>query len=183
MNDHATVANTESRASNPQMCAQLRRRDPIRLDMLVSYAAGADRRGHPGKAIRYAHAHGVSRTRASRALNGSDPYSPGAKHLVYVEELRRNADPWPHVTEVISVAMQSVEDLSYAELCALLERLDDEEDVHEASENRSTRKAAVDPTPEQLEEAAICEIREIEIGLQRVCIRREIAYRKRMGLV
>lgn len=86
--------------------------DPIRLERLVDLAADATRRASPGPLKRYAKAAGVSVSRASRHLNGDDPYSPTARMYALVDALARSdyGSAIPLISEQINLIMAALQD-------------------------------------------------------------------------
>jgi hypothetical protein len=77
------------------------------------------------------------------------------------------------------VLQANIRTASEAELRARLVELTEREHADEAQENATTVHAVVSETPESLETAALADVRESEIQLERAAIRRELAERMR----
>lgn len=154
---------------------------PRKLDSLLVYAVDAAKRCAPGPQKRWAFAMGVSKSRASRHLSG-DVHSPNASVLFTMWKLAtgNGTNSWPLIGESIAVTIQAeLEDMSTPELEALLRKLDDMEHNLEADENRHTLNAAVNPSAEQLEAAALANVKEGELSFRRAAVQRILAGRKR----
>lgn len=86
--------------------------DPIRIDKLIDLAAEAARRAAPGPLKRYARAADISVSRASRHLNGDDPYSPPARMFALVDALARSdwGNAIPLISEQLRIVMAALID-------------------------------------------------------------------------
>ena len=146
-----------------------------RTDALVAHAAGATRRAYPGPQKQYAHDAGVTKSTASRHLNG-DPHSPAAKFLRGVMIVG-----YPLLAEGIAALEQANARRSTDELWQLRARLNELEHTADAESDRHTLRAAFSPTADQLEAAADADVREAELCLERAAILRELALRVEHG--
>ncbi len=121
---HANGRVRRSPATLGRKCAEMAQ-DPIRLAELIQRAAEAARRGAPGPQKQYANALGISTSRASRHLNGDDPYSPCVRLLSVVEALASGdyTSAVPLLLEAYGVAMEALNRRSTEDLEARLREL------------------------------------------------------------
>ena len=164
------------------MPKQVSRPDLAYLDALVLRAGATTKRLARGRkwyrsAVR-TDGRPLSESRACRHYQG-DRHSPAGRVLFALEQLARGegTTPWPLIAEGIATVLQAeIRDASTAALEARLLELDDREHDLEAVENRTTVRAAAG---EAYEAAALADIREAEVQLERAAIRRELADRAR----
>ena len=145
----------------------------IPLDVLMARAAGATRRSAAGRKW-YASALNLSRSRTSRHMNG-DPHSPAGKVLVALEQLAagEGTTPWPLIAEGIATVIQAdIRQATTTALRARLHELTEAEHGLEAEENRQTARG------DDHEAAALADVREAEVQLERCAIRRELHARE-----
>lgn len=139
------------------------------LDSLLRRATDATIRCARGPKW-YASALRISRSQAWRHMNGK--HNPA--HAVLLEKLATadGTTPWPIIAEEIAVVMQAgIARTSKDALYARLRELTDHEHDLEAEENRQTALGT------DHEAAAMADLREAEVQLERCAIRRELAAR------
>lgn len=116
--------------------ANLRAKNPWRLDLLVSYSGAAYRRSAP-VAKHVASAHGVHESRARRYRIG-DVSSPLAKALVHLAS-SPHTSAWPACVEALALVTQlQIEDATDDVLAARRAELVEMEHDLERDENRAT---------------------------------------------
>jgi hypothetical protein len=142
-----------------------------RTDALVAHAAAAIRRSYPGPQKQYASAAGVTKSTASRHLNG-DPHSPAVAYLRAVTIVG-----YPLIAEGMAALNEVNQRRSIHDLRLIRSRLNEVKHDVDAEEKRHTLRAAIDPTAEQLNAAADADVRVAEICLERAAILRELALR------
>jgi len=159
--------------------AHLRASDPHFADECVSRAASSAKRANGNrKQARYARAVGVSPSRASRHLSGTDSHAPGAEYLAQLALGGLNS--WAVLVEGQVVVHQAlIRTASTEKLEARLAELDDAEHDAQAREDQMTLRAVRNPSAQQLDEAAEADVVEATIAVERAAIRRELAERKR----
>lgn len=154
----------------------LRRGDPSLLDSLIALGANAAQRCVPGPHKRWASARRISRSRATRQING-DTHSEFTKFLV---ALTTAGTPWPLIGTALSVILGATMKLMSEELLLeRLRRLDDVEHSKEAEENRATVRVSMNPSLAELEAAEKANMAELDVTLERIAVLRELADRKR----
>lgn len=149
-----------------------------RLDLLVQAGAHATRRAVPGPQKRYARIRGVAKATASRHLTG-DVHSPSTHFLLQLATAK-GATAFPLLAEGIAAVNQAqIQNALTQVLEARLAELNETECMLQADEDLQTLRSIADPTPDQLDAAAVADVREAEVQLERAAIRRELAARKR----
>lgn len=174
----ATVAppRTASAHDFGQSVRSLRREDPRLLSVIVEIGGGAASRTTYGSRKWYSHNHGISKSRTSRVFHG-DEHGPVTNYLVRCAT-GEHSHVWPIITESIALAVQkSIKPLSTAQLEARLTEIDDCEHTLEAAENRSSQLTHAGGSPDQLIAAALADICEAEVQIERAAIKRELAAR------
>lgn len=151
------------------------RMNAYRSDALVAHAAAATRRSFPGPQKQYAHAAGVTKSTASRHLNG-DPYSPAANYLRGVTIVG-----YPLVAEGMAILEDANAQRSTEELWVMCAKLNELEHDADADEDRQTLRAAFNPTADQLLAAAEADVRVGELCIERAAVLRRLAERVRHG--
>lgn len=150
----------------------------IQLETLIARGAAATRRRFPTKQMAYGRKAGVQKSTAQRHFAG-DKHSPATHYL-------RGAllIGWPLIAEsIVALNHEEIRRATNAQLLAEYNRLVQREHELEARENRTSWEAAASPTAEQLEEAAEASIAEGEVQLQLAAVQREMAERKRSGVL
>lgn len=112
-------------------------------DRLIRWAARAATRAAPGPHKQYARAAGISRSRATRHLNG-DAYAPASRFFELLDGLARNpkTTPFPLITEAILVTKRAdFEGVDDEVLRSRLNELAMQEHEREAAQNRAIQVA------------------------------------------
>jgi hypothetical protein len=149
----------------------------LQLDRIIARGAAATLRRFP-KQMAYGRKAGVKKSTAQRHCAG-DKHSPATHYL-------RGAliIGWPLIAEsIVALNHEEIRRATNADLIAEYNRLIKREHELEARENRESWMAAAAPTVEQLEAAAEASIAEGEVQLQLAAVQREMADRKRRGVL
>lgn len=165
--EHANDGVFRTPATFEQDVAHMDPRDPIRDDEIVDLAAAAAKRAAPGPLKQYARAADISISRASRHLNGADPYSPMARMFALIDALTRSeyTTAIPLINEQIRIVMAALIDLPDHELDRRLTQLQNarfdldhelraaERDLHLAHDAQHKAWAKIDEVRAKLIEA------------------------------
>jgi hypothetical protein len=150
----------------------------IHLDALIARGAAATQRRFPTKQMAYGRKAGVQKSTAQRHFAG-DKHSPATHYLRGAMLIG-----WPLIAEsIVALNHEEIRRATNAELIAEYNRLVEREHELEARENRENWRAAANPTAEQLEAAAEASVAEGEVQLQLAAVQREMAERKRRGVL
>lgn len=142
----------------------------VLTDTLIERGADAIKRAYPGPQKRYAQAAGITKSTASRHING-DAHSPATHYLRGVLIVG-----WSLIAEAMATLnQQQLKRATLQQLRARLTQLNDIECLLEGDENRAILRSTSNPTPEQLRAAAMADISEAEVQLERAAILRQMA--------